>query len=242
MVEVAKGVEIRDLALYLSKEKALIIADLHLGFEQALNDRGVLIPRHQFQDIVERLKKILSEVGDLDKIIITGDLKHEFGRISRQEKDDIFDIIRLAKKHCKELIIVKGNHDVILAPLLDKYGVKIQDSVILNDIAILHGDKIPIDGDVLSKDIKTIIIGHEHPAIALTDGVNSIKYKCFMKGKWSKKDLVVLPSFNTVTEGTDILEERLLSPFLQQNLNNFEVWLIEDKPRYFGKIKELKKI
>ncbi|NTV24375.1 MAG: hypothetical protein HGA85_08485 [Nanoarchaeota archaeon] len=59
-------------------------------------------------------------------------------------------------------------------------------------------------------------------------------------GKWKDKTLLVLPSFNTVTEGTDILSEKLLSPFLQQDLDEFEVFIAGDEAMRFGKVMKLR--
>ena len=64
--------------------KTLVIADLHIGYEEALNKQGVLVPRRQFELTVERLKKLLEKTKPT-RIIVLGDLKHEFGTISRQE-------------------------------------------------------------------------------------------------------------------------------------------------------------
>ena len=58
-MEIQRGIEIIDLALYLKKEKILIISDLHLGYEEALNKQGYLIPRFQFEEIIKKLKSIL---------------------------------------------------------------------------------------------------------------------------------------------------------------------------------------
>jgi len=52
--------------------------------------------------------------------------------------------------------------------------------------------------------------------------------------------LIVTPSCNMLIEGTDILKDKLLSPYLK-NIEDFEVFIIEDKIYDFGKIKKLKK-
>jgi metallophosphoesterase superfamily enzyme len=52
-------------------------------------------------------------------------------------------------------------------------------------------------------------------------------------------NLIVQPSFNLVTEGTDITKERLLSPFLKQDLGDFEVFIVSDKIYKFGKVKDI---
>jgi len=87
-----------------------------------------------------------------------------------------------------------------------------------------------------SEFFRTIIIAHEHPAVSLKEDMRIEKFKCFLKGKWKRKNLIVQPSFLQVTEGTDILKEKLLSPFLT-NINNFEIFVIEDKVYRFGKVK-----
>jgi len=86
----------------------------------------------------------------------------------------------------------------------------------------------------------TIIIGHEHPAVCLRKGARQEKFKCFLKGKYKKNKLIVMPSFCLTAQGTDIQKEKLLSPYLHQKLDNFEVFVVGDKIYDFGKLKNLK--
>jgi uncharacterized protein len=231
-MEIQRGIEIIDLALYLKKEKILIISDLHLGYEEALNKQGYLIPRFQFEEIIKKLKSILKKVNP-NKIIINGDLKHEFGNISKLEWKQVTDLIDFFKN--KEIILIKGNHDNILGPIAKKKNVKLVDKYETDNILITHGHKVP------KKLNKTIIIGHEHPAISFEDRKDQ-KFKCFLKGKYKKHTLIVTPSFNLISSGTDITKQKLLSPFLKHNLNNFEVYIIEDKVYKFGKVKDIKEL
>ena len=231
-MEIAKGIEIIDLSLYLTKYKTLIIADTHLGFEESLNKQGFMIPRLQFKETIQRLEKIFKKVKP-ETIIINGDIKHEFGKISKQELDHTIKLIDFLGKHCKRIFLIKGNHDKILGPIAEKRKIQIADQIILDNILITHGHKLVKD----LKGIKTIIIGHEHPAIGVSEGVRVETYKCFLKGKFKRKTLIVQPSFNLVTIGTDILKEDILSPYLKQDLSKFECWIVEDKVYYFGKLK-----
>ena len=227
-MEIQKNIEIIDLALYLKKEKILIISDLHLGYEEALNKQGILMPR--FEDIIKRLKEILKKVNP-ELIIINGDLKHEFGTISRTEWKQVIDLIDFFKN--KKILLIKGNHDNILGPIAKKKNVKLVENYEINNLLITHGHKIP------KKLNKTIIIGHEHPAISF-EGRKDQKYKCFLKGKYKRKNLIVMPSFNLIQQGTDVTKQKTLSPFLKKDLKNFEVYIVEDKVYKFGKIKKLK--
>ena len=234
------NIEIIDLALYLVKEKTLVISDLHIGIEESLNKQGVLIPRSQFNDLLNKLKLILNKV-EIKKIVFNGDLKHEFGEISKQEWNNILSLLDFLQD--KEIIIIKGNHDPILKPIANKRNLKLVDKYDIDDITIFHGDKI------LENLNKTIIIGHEHPAISLKKGIRQEKYSCFLKGKYKNKELIVMPSFNLLTHGTNVLKENLLSPFLD-NIENFEVFVLEpeedlnnlSKTLYFGKINDIRKL
>ena len=51
------------------------------------------------------------------------------------------------------------------------------------------------------------------------------KYKCFLKGKWKDRVLIAVPSFNPLLEGTNVLEGRMLSPYLKK-IDDFEVFVV----------------
>lgn len=227
-----------DLCLYLKEEKALILGDIHMGYEEALNKQGYLVPRHQYKMTAQRLQDNIEGL-DIETIIINGDVKHEFGTISETEWRHTLRVIDYLASRCNRLLLVKGNHDTILGPIADKRNIEVIENFMAGDILITHGDIIPEEAKL--KDVKTIIIGHEHPAISLTDYPRSEIYKCFLKGKWKSKDLIVMPSFNLVTEGTDVLKERLLSPFLK-NIHDFRVYIVSDEILDFGKVKDLKRL
>ena len=225
-----KNLEIKDLCLYLVKEKILIISDPHIGLEEAMTKEGMLIPRFGFKDQKKRLNKILHGL-DINKIIINGDLKHEFGVISNTEWSQTLELLDILEKKA-EVILIKGNHDTILGPIAKRKNLKMFDFYKIGDVLVCHGDKI------INEDCKTIIIGHEHPAVSLKEDNRTEVFKCFLKGKWKGKNLIVMPSFNLVTQGSDVLREQLLSPYLD-DVSNFEVFIVGDKVYDFGKVRDL---
>ncbi|MDO8556604.1 MAG: metallophosphoesterase [Nanoarchaeota archaeon] len=227
-MELYQGMTIVDLGLVYKDN--LIIGDLQLGYEEYVAKQGILLPRFQFADIKERLTNILKKVT-IKNLIINGDIKHEFGAISEQEWRDVLGIIDAVNKDIT-IIFVKGNHDLVLGPIARKRGVQLVDYYQLDDITILHGDKI------LPNLSKTLIIGHEHPAITFKERRDE-KYKCFLKGTWKGHTLIVMPSFTNLHIGTDIRNKHHLSPFLQEDLGSFDVYIAEDKPYFFGKIKNI---
>ena len=262
-MKILPNIEVVDLALYF--DSTLVIADVHIGYEEALNKQGILVPRLQFEEMVKRIESIFKKLKDkkIERIVVNGDLKHEFGTISEQEWRNTLKFLDLLAKHCNDIILIKGNHDTILGPIAKKRNVKVEDYVIVQSkmdkrinensitiknnkktkkqskVLIVHGNKIP-NKEVL-KEVSTIIIGHEHPAVSLKEGPRVEQFKCFLKGKYQGKNLIVQPSFNSIVEGTDLLRDEILSPFLKQNLDNFDVFIVEDKVYEFGKLKGLRK-
>ncbi len=238
-MEIIPDVEIVNTALHLKKEKTLVIGDVHIGYEEALNKQGLLIPRAQFKDIVKRCEKLFSKIK-ADTVVINGDLKHEFGTISEQEWRETLRFLDFLSEKTKKVFLVRGNHDTILGPIAKKRNVEIKDYYKAGDIYFCHGHRIPEDKDF--KKAKTIVIGHEHPAITIGNSARRELFKCFAKGKWKNKTLIAMPSFNTITTGTDLLRDEPLSPFMKQikNKNEMEIYVVGNKTYYFGKLRNLR--
>jgi len=60
-----------------------------------------------------------------------------------------------------------------------------------------------------------------------------------LKGKWKKQTLIVVPSFNPLVEGTDVLQGRMLSPYLNE-IDDFNVYIVSKGEAYgFGKLKNI---
>ncbi|MDP2750960.1 MAG: metallophosphoesterase [Nanoarchaeota archaeon] len=251
--ELSKGIFAIDLALYLKKSKILVLADTHIGYEESLNKQGVLIPRFQFNEIGHKLEKIFSFLKEknfeIEKVLINGDIKHEFGRISEQEWRHTLQLIDFLSKHANEIILIKGNHDTVLGPIAEKRNIIVKEHAIIDNILLIHGDSLPnkaLEKELKGKKVSAVIIGHEHPAVSLGTMARFEKYKCFLVGEWNKRMLIVQPSFNLVTEGTDIVKESLLSPFLKSNKKfaDFKVIVVgEDLKFYdFGSIAKIRKM
>ena len=130
------------------------------------------------------------------------------------------DIIKSAySKGLRKFLLISGHAGSIHMSALREIGEELIDEI---------------------KNSKLIIMGHEHPAIGLKEKAKYEVFKCFLVGKFRNNTLIVLPSFNNLTIGTDVLRQKLLSPFLQDNLRNFSAFIVEDnKVLDFGKLKNL---
>ena len=143
----------------------------------------------------------------------------------------------LLKKY--KVTIIKGNHDTILTYIVQKRDIELKQYYKINNFFICHGDRLMENLDFFNSN--TIIIGHEHPAISISKNSRSETFKCFLIGKYKNKNLIVMPSFNILIEGSNILKEKLLSPFLKKsNLDDFEIYVVADKIYNFGKLKNVK--
>ena len=110
-----ENIEIRDFGLYLIQEKALIISDIHIGFEESLNKQGILVPRVYFKEFLLRLSKMLD---DVDTVILNGDIKHAFAGMSSTEWQGSKELFELLVG--REIVIIKGNHDPMLPYVFTK--------------------------------------------------------------------------------------------------------------------------
>lgn len=233
------GARILDLALEV--EDHLIISDLHLGYEEALNYQGLMIPKFQYPKIIHRMEEIHSR-SECSRIIINGDLKHEFGKINRQEWKETLKFIDYLQERFQEIILIKGNHDPLTPIIAQKTGLEVYSNYSTGNFQVMHGDRIPEKWDEIKEE--NIVIGHEHPAVGIRSGERVEKIKCFLSGEFRGKNLIVMPSFNFITEGSDVLHEKLLSPFLKEMKHDeMEVFGVEKfETFYFGKISHLLKV
>lgn len=237
-MKLEKDLEIVGNALFIPSKKTLILSDLHIGQDESMNANGLLVPRFQYQDLFNETQRIIKQTKP-KTIILNGDIKHEFSKILKEERKRIQEYLQYLKRN-RTVIIIKGNHDAIIEPLAKSQEIEMKNYEKINDVFICHGDKIIENEDY--EQSKTIIIGHEHPAITLKDGVRVEKYKCYLKGKYKNKKLIVMPAMNPSSEGSDVLTQKLLSPYLKnnKNLKNFKAIIIEENKAYdFGEIKNL---
>ncbi len=229
--------------LFFPQKGILVIGDLHLGYEYMLRETGSLIPATQFKQTKDDLSNIFELIRKkgykVKKVIFLGDIKHFFG-YNKGEKNLFVELNALIGKYVSEknIIALKGNHEKI-AEIADK---KLVNYYIEEDTAFIHGD-IEIK-EAFDKKIKYIVMGHLHPAIMLRDSQNikAEKYKCFLIGKYKTKEVIILPSFLPLVEGTSLNEHlsdnHCIIP--GKNLKNFYVHIIGNNKMYkFGSLKKL---
>ncbi|NPA98016.1 MAG: metallophosphoesterase [Crenarchaeota archaeon] len=215
-------------ALYLDKQDAVVINDLHLGFEEALargldySDKsakyfpGMIVPRIQLKKIKESLTRI-HRIIKPRKIIINGDIKHAFDRLLRQERREVRELLEyiMFDLAIKEIILIRGNHDNYLRLLLKDYGLEL-----LRDLEIeLGGETILLTHghiDVDISDYDAVIIGHEHPSLRC---FGTYKFPSFLFIPTRRDNyVIVVPAMGPYQSGTTItpVSSEYLSPIIRK--------------------------
>jgi len=184
------------------EKRILVIGDLHLGYEEALNESGVYIGRRMFKEYTDYLDRIFEKTGKVDEIVLLGDVKHVIGNVIRQEWNEVLGFLDYLAGKCGKIVVVRGQHDALLEGILKKRGdVSLLDYYISGKYAFLHGDRE--FEEINDAKIKVWVMGNGHPAVKISDGTKIEKYKCFLVGKYGKKEIIVCPSFLSANEGTD---------------------------------------
>jgi len=232
-------------SLFFQEQGILVIGDLHIGYDVMLRQSGVLIPERQIEETMERLEKIFEKIESqnqrIKKIIFLGDIKHSFG-FEFEERKDFDQIMDFLKQRFSEenIILIKGNHDTIDY----SFEGKMVDTHVEEGVVFLHGHKsFP---EVFDKTTNLIVMGHLHPSVVLQEnpGIKKENYKCFLTGKYKKKDVIVLPSFLGIIEGSKVNEyanklEKDFSIIPKKDLLKFKVHVVGENETYsFGKVKD----
>jgi putative SbcD/Mre11-related phosphoesterase len=147
------------------KTKTLVIADPHLGWEIALQDKGIHIPS-QTPKLLKKLSALLSEYKP-DTLLILGDVKYTIVKAEIGEWHDIPDFFTQLKNQVNKIGIVRGNHDANLEPLLpENVELLPATGTIVGDVGLFHGHKWP---SPTLLQCKTLIMGHLHPVVVFRD-------------------------------------------------------------------------
>jgi len=153
-------------ALVKTKDaRVLVVADLHIGWEIALSEKGIHVPT-QMPKLLQKIKVLLNTYKP-EKLLIIGDIKHTVAMAEISEWHDVPDFFTELKTLINEIQIIRGNHDGNLEPLLPE-GIKTLPSsgTIVGDVGFFHGHRWP--SPMLLK-CKTLVMGHVHPVVAFRD-------------------------------------------------------------------------
>ncbi len=215
-------------ALYIADINAVIIADLHMGYEYVLRKEGIKIPKI---NTFEEIKSILNE-KNADKLIILGDVKHSIGEFMGVKKLQDLDV---------DIYIAKGNHDGNLENALNA-KISGTDGFRIGNFGFVHGHSWP-SNEVM--EARYVFMGHVHPEIELRDSIGKAhRYPCHLVGhltKSGRKKYEGNPRIFVVSAFNPLAGSNLANPigplFKNKIIGDFDVYLINGT--YLGKMEAL---
>jgi DNA ligase-associated metallophosphoesterase len=174
-------------AIYWQQEKALIVADVHLGKVGHFRKAGIAVPRDMEQNDLAVLSDLVDEYQP-KKIIFLGDLFHS-------DKNADWDWFVLWRRQFPklELILIRGNHDIIHDSHYLGLNVALHDQLTVGPFLMLHH---PLSDETLQQTNGYVFCGHIHPGISLSGKARQqVTLPCFAFGNRQ----AILPSFGKFT-------------------------------------------
>jgi putative SbcD/Mre11-related phosphoesterase len=238
-------------------ERVLVVADLHLGVEGELAQKGISLPS-QIDNVKLRLTELIKRKR-VSKLILLGDVKHNIPIASWQEWRELpgffEDLAKLVRVE-----VVRGNHDGGLEGMVPK-EVRIHGArgMVLGDrsrIGLMHGHTWP-SPELL--DTELLVVGHIHPAVEFRDSLGGrtiervwlraeLNAKKFPKKLQSLKgplpEILVMPAFGELVGGAAVnrgIPEELIGPMFRAGavkIDQAEAHLLDGT--FLGEISDLK--
>lgn len=194
-IEILPGVRItNDRCLILDDGgPTAVLGDLHLGYEKAMEEEGMYLPRMNTDSIRMNLNRILSKY-EPKRVVLLGDIKHDFRRSKYEARQEVATILNLVSE-AAETVVVKGNHDNFLQNMLSGMGMLAVEYVDIAGFRLEHGH--------VDTGKRPVIIGHEHPSVRIPGSMTGgMKIQCFVHAR--KDGVIVLPPFSPFSSGNDI--------------------------------------
>lgn len=218
------------LILQENNERALVVSDLHIGWERLLTQRGVHVPSQTLK-IKNNLLQVIKETKPT-RLILLGDIKDAITKVSIEEWKDIPEFFDDLQKKVSDIQVITGNHDGNLEPLLPE-TVKIIPATGTNfgEVGLFHGHAWP-KPELL--ECKSLITGHVHPTIVIRDlmGLRMTK-QVFVKVACNKERLIkALLNYLGINTSTDFL--KVLNERYNVKLNVAQLFIMPSFNQFLG--------
>lgn len=173
-------------AVYWEEERALIVADLHVGKAAHFRKAGIGVPANIVQEDLYRLQQLITKYNP-GRLIVVGDMFHssannevQYFRIWRNQ----FPQIRFE--------LVAGNHDIMDPAVYAGLEINLMESLLLGGMYFVHdpNDRLMDGGATFA------VSGHIHPGVWMIGyGKQRLRLPCFYFGP----EGAILPAFSVFT-------------------------------------------
>lgn len=187
-------------ALYWPRERALLVADLHLEKASFFARRGQMLPPYDSRDTLERVALAIRETG-ARRLFALGDNFHDDAGPSRLEPHAAGMLAALTR--AVDWVWIAGNHDAGLE------GAAQAEEMTIGGVALRHK---ALAGETLPE-----LSGHYHPRFSLVTRGRRIVRPCAVIGRGGSSGgtesggRMILPAFGTFTGGMDAADPAIVS-------------------------------
>jgi len=184
-------------ALYWPRERALLVADLHLEKASFFARHGQMLPPYDSRETLERLASAIHETG-ARRVFSLGDNFHDVGGPGRLEPHAAGMLCALTR--ATDWVWITGNHD----PHLGKsVGGSVAEEMEVAGLILRHKAQ---EGETRPE-----LSGHFHPRLHLTVRDRRIRRPCAVIGGGHGGGRMILPAFGALTGGMDAADPAIVS-------------------------------
>ena len=181
---------IKSHALYWPRERALLVADLHLEKGSWYAQTGQMLPPYDSRETLERLADSIKTTG-ARRVITLGDNFHDPDGTSRLDPYAAGMLEALTR--ALDWVWITGNHD---EEIHRSFGAELTDAIEVNGIILRHEAK--------PGESRAELSGHYHPKMQVRARGRHIARPCGVVSRTEGAgDRMILPAFGAYTGGMD---------------------------------------
>jgi DNA ligase-associated metallophosphoesterase len=180
-------------ALYWPRERALLVADLHLEKASFFARTGQMLPPYDSRETLERLAGAVRATG-ARRVYALGDNFHDSHGPGRLEPHAAGMLAALTR--ALDWVWITGNHDPHLG---DEAGGTRVDELVLGGLVLRH--------QALPGTAEAEVSGHFHPRLIVHARGRRIARPCAVVSE----NRLILPAFGALTGGMDAADPAILS-------------------------------
>ncbi len=185
-------------ALYWPRERALLVADLHLEKASFYARHGQLLPPYDSRETLERLALAIRDTG-ARRVFTLGDNFHDSAGADRLEPHAAGMLAALTR--ATDWVWITGNHDSALEA---KAGGEVTEEVEIAGLVLRH--------QAQAGETRPELSGHYHPRLQVTVRERHIRRPCAVlsdDGRGAGR--MILPAFGALTGGMDAADPAILT-------------------------------
>lgn len=219
----------------------LAISDLHLGYEATMRAAGSFVPTVDRGALYDAIDDAIAHHAP-DTVVVTGDVKHGFTRITLDEARDVREAWTRLQRRAPRVVLLEGNHDAGLAKMVPE--AEVAPWLRAGDWLFAHGhERVPKEA---TSGARGLVVGHEHPAVTLHDEVGvGLRVRAFLRHAARGRETIVLPAMSPWAAGYDVLTRgAFMGPLLaRKTRERFHVHVLADGDVLdFGEVAKLRRV